>query len=148
MAPKKRTTGATPATVTTHTTTITDAQLQALIDQGVAATLAERDANMSRNAYEFPRHRRSRWAIGQDVAYAMLWAALKRMITDKYCPRGEIHKLESEYWNLKVKGVDLLNYNHRFQELALIVKASKPQSMQEAIEFATEMLDKKMTTHA
>nr|GFC84787.1 hypothetical protein [Tanacetum cinerariifolium] len=26
---------------------------------------------------------------------------LKRMITDKYCPRGEIQKLESEYWNLK-----------------------------------------------
>ncbi|GKC07184.1 hypothetical protein Tco_0998794 [Tanacetum coccineum] len=30
--------------------------------------------------------------------------ALKRMITDKYCPRGEIKKLESEYWNLKVRG--------------------------------------------
>nr|GEX90955.1 putative reverse transcriptase domain-containing protein [Tanacetum cinerariifolium] len=68
----------------------------------------------------------------------------------------------------------LLNYNHRFQELALMcdkmfpeesakveryigslpgmihssVKASKPQSMQEAIEFATEMMDKKMLTHA
>nr|GFC61759.1 reverse transcriptase domain-containing protein [Tanacetum cinerariifolium] len=41
-------------------------------------------------------------AIGQDVAYEMPWAALKRMITDKYCPRGEIQKLESEYWNLKV----------------------------------------------
>nr|GFA79022.1 reverse transcriptase domain-containing protein [Tanacetum cinerariifolium] len=113
-------------------------------------------------------------AVGQDVAYAMPWADLKRMITYKYCPRGEIQKLESEYWNLKVKGVDLLNYNHRFQELALMcdrmfpeesakveryigglpdmihgsVKASKSQSMQEAIEFATEMMDKKMLTHA
>nr|GFD21660.1 reverse transcriptase domain-containing protein [Tanacetum cinerariifolium] len=28
------------------------------------------------------------------------------------------------------------------------VKASKPESMQEAIEFATEMMDKKMLTHA
>nr|GEY21817.1 hypothetical protein [Tanacetum cinerariifolium] len=54
------------------------------------------------------------------VAYAMPWATLKRMITNKYCPRGEIQKLESEYWNLKVKGVDLLNYNHHFQELALV----------------------------
>nr|GEW01436.1 hypothetical protein [Tanacetum cinerariifolium] len=35
--------------------------------------------------------------VGQDVAYAMLWAALKRMITDKYCPMGHIQKLESEY---------------------------------------------------
>nr|GEW61837.1 putative reverse transcriptase domain-containing protein [Tanacetum cinerariifolium] len=58
--------------------------------------------------------------VGQDVVYAMPWAALKRMITCKYCPRGEIQKLESEYWNLKVKGLDLLNYNHRFQELALM----------------------------
>nr|GEZ41663.1 reverse transcriptase domain-containing protein [Tanacetum cinerariifolium] len=113
-------------------------------------------------------------AVGQDVAYAMPWAALKRMITDKYCPRGKIQKLEFKYWNLKVKGVDLLNYNHRFQEVALMcdkmfpeesakveryigglpnmihgsVKASKPQSMQEAIEFATEMISKKMLTHA
>ncbi|GJT57342.1 hypothetical protein Tco_0992396 [Tanacetum coccineum] len=38
-------------------------------------------------------------AIGQDVAYAMPWTALKRMITDKYYPRGKIKKLESEYWN-------------------------------------------------
>ncbi|GJV96599.1 putative reverse transcriptase domain-containing protein [Tanacetum coccineum] len=113
-------------------------------------------------------------AVGQDVAYAMPWTALKRMITDKYCPRGEIKKLESEYWNLKVRGTDLLAYNQRFQELALMcdrmfpeesakveryvgglpdmihgsVKASKPQSMQEAIEFATEMMDKKMLTAA
>nr|GEU83564.1 hypothetical protein [Tanacetum cinerariifolium] len=100
-------------------------------------------------------------------------AALKRMITSKYCPRGEFQKLESEFWNLKVIGLDLLSYNHRFQELALMckrmfheeaakveryigglpdmihgsVKASKPQLMQEAIEFATEMMDKKMLTH-
>nr|GFB76219.1 reverse transcriptase domain-containing protein [Tanacetum cinerariifolium] len=26
--------------------------------------------------------------------------------------------MESKYWNLKVKGIDTLNYNHRFQELA------------------------------
>nr|GEU46753.1 putative reverse transcriptase domain-containing protein [Tanacetum cinerariifolium] len=42
-------------------------------------------------------------AVRQDVAYAMPWAALKRMITDKYCPKGEFQKLESEYWNMKLK---------------------------------------------
>nr|GEX12109.1 reverse transcriptase domain-containing protein [Tanacetum cinerariifolium] len=112
-------------------------------------------------------------AVGQDVVYAMPWVALKRMITDKYCPRGEIQKRESEYSNLKLKGLNLLNYNHHFQELALMcdrmfheestkveryigglpdmiygsVKASKPQLMQEEIEFPTEMMDKKMLTH-
>nr|GEV06707.1 putative reverse transcriptase domain-containing protein [Tanacetum cinerariifolium] len=91
----------------------------------------------------------TRWAVGQDVAYAMPWAALKRMITDKYCPRGEIQKLESEYCNLKVKGIDLLNYNHRFQELALMCDRIFPEeSAKEDIEISTEMMDKKMLTHA
>nr|GEU45047.1 putative reverse transcriptase domain-containing protein [Tanacetum cinerariifolium] len=88
-------------------------------------------------------------AVGQDVTYAMPWAALKRMITDKYCPMGEIQKLEYEYWNLKVKGIDLLYYNHRFQELALMYDKMFPEELaKEAIEFATEMMDKKMLTYA
>nr|GEY59475.1 retrotransposon protein, putative, Ty3-gypsy subclass [Tanacetum cinerariifolium] len=187
MAPKKRTTRATPTTTTTPTTTITDAQLQALIDQDVAAALAKCDADRSTNGTEGVVGL-TRWlekmeyvfqisnytVVCQDVAFAMPWAALKRMIIDKYYPRGEIQKLESEYWNLKVKGLDLLNYNQCLQELALIcnrmfpkesakvkryigglpnmihgsVKASKPKSMHEAIKFATEMMDKKMLTHA
>ncbi|GJU41101.1 hypothetical protein Tco_1194058 [Tanacetum coccineum] len=49
MPPKRRTTRATPATTTAPTTTVTNAQLQALIDQGVAAALAERDASRSRD---------------------------------------------------------------------------------------------------
>ncbi|GJT08727.1 putative reverse transcriptase domain-containing protein [Tanacetum coccineum] len=66
-------------------------------------------------------------AVGQDVAYTMPWTALKRMITDKYCPRGEIKKLESEYWNLKVRGTDLMTYNQRFQELALMCDRMFPE---------------------
>ncbi|GJU49231.1 putative reverse transcriptase domain-containing protein [Tanacetum coccineum] len=42
------------------------------------------------------------------------------MMTDKYCPRGEIKKLEFEMWNLKVKGNDVVAYSQRFQELALM----------------------------
>ncbi|GJS05335.1 putative reverse transcriptase domain-containing protein [Tanacetum coccineum] len=66
-------------------------------------------------------------AIGQDVAYAMPWTALKRMITDKYCPRGEIKNLEFECWNLKVRGTDLMTYNQRFQELALMCDRMFPE---------------------
>ncbi|GKG00578.1 hypothetical protein Tco_0302268, partial [Tanacetum coccineum] len=32
--------------------------------------------------------------IGNDIAYAMTWTELKKKITDKYCPRTEIKKLE------------------------------------------------------
>nr|GEY98623.1 hypothetical protein [Tanacetum cinerariifolium] len=78
--------------------------------------------------------------------YAMLWAALKRMITNKYCPRElelmcdimfpkESAKVEKYIGGL----LDMIHGS---------VKALKPQSMQEAIKFATEMMDKKMLTHA
>ncbi|GJV70446.1 reverse transcriptase domain-containing protein [Tanacetum coccineum] len=42
-----------------------------------------------------------------EAAHAMPWRTLKKMMTDKYCPRGEIKKLEFEMWNLKVKGNDV-----------------------------------------
>ncbi|GJT48614.1 hypothetical protein Tco_0974771 [Tanacetum coccineum] len=48
MAPTKRTTRASPATTNT-TTPFTNAQLKALIDQGVVDALATRDADRSRN---------------------------------------------------------------------------------------------------
>nr|GEW68342.1 putative reverse transcriptase domain-containing protein [Tanacetum cinerariifolium] len=67
-------------------------------------------------------------AVGQDVAYAMPWAALKRMITESAKVKRYIGGLP-----------DMIHGS---------VKASKPQSMQEAIEFATEMMDKKMLTYA
>ncbi|GKF24019.1 hypothetical protein Tco_0076341, partial [Tanacetum coccineum] len=49
IAPKKRTTRASPATTTTTTTPVINAQLKALIDQGVADALAACDADRSRN---------------------------------------------------------------------------------------------------
>ncbi|GJT45593.1 putative reverse transcriptase domain-containing protein [Tanacetum coccineum] len=39
--------------------------------------------------------------IGHDAAYEMPWKTLKKMITAKYCPKGEIKKLEIKPWNLK-----------------------------------------------
>ncbi|GJT58262.1 reverse transcriptase domain-containing protein [Tanacetum coccineum] len=58
--------------------------------------------------------------VTQDVAYAMDWKTLKKMMTDKYYPRGEIKKLEIELWNLKVKGTDVTSYTLHFQELVLM----------------------------
>nr|GFC19874.1 hypothetical protein [Tanacetum cinerariifolium] len=36
-------------------------------------------------------------AVSQEVAYAMPWRTLKQMMIVKYCPRGEIKKLEVEH---------------------------------------------------
>ncbi|GJR06468.1 putative reverse transcriptase domain-containing protein [Tanacetum coccineum] len=52
---------------------------------------------------------------------------LKKKMTDKYCPRGEIKKLEVEMWNLKVKGTDVVTYNQRFQEVALMCARMFPE---------------------
>ncbi|GKF71796.1 hypothetical protein Tco_0207910 [Tanacetum coccineum] len=34
--------------------------------------------------------------VSHEVAYGMPWKTLKMMMTDKYCQRGEIKKLEIE----------------------------------------------------
>ncbi|GJS33035.1 hypothetical protein Tco_0531417 [Tanacetum coccineum] len=167
MAPK-RTTRARPAPETTTTTTsVTNAQLQAMINQGVTAALAARDATRNgddshtsgtgvRRTERVAREctyqdfmkcqplyfkgtegvvELTQWfermetvfrisncsvdnqikfstctllagaltwwnshvrIVGQDVAYAMTWTDLRKKMTDKYCPRNEMKKLEVE----------------------------------------------------
>ncbi|GKA89771.1 putative reverse transcriptase domain-containing protein [Tanacetum coccineum] len=88
--------------------------------------------------------------VGHDVAHAMTWTNLKKKITDKYCLRGEIKKLEVEMWNLKVKESDTIEkYVGGLPDMIYkSVMASKPKTMQDAIEFATELIDKKIRTFA
>nr|GEU89964.1 putative reverse transcriptase domain-containing protein [Tanacetum cinerariifolium] len=114
IKPKKKTTRATPATTTTPTITVTDAQLQALINRGVAAALAECDADMRRN--------------GDNNNDSGTGGFEKN---DHNCPRGEIQKLESEYWNLKVKeSAKVERYISGLPNMIHgNVKASKPQSI-------------------
>ncbi|GKB97793.1 reverse transcriptase domain-containing protein [Tanacetum coccineum] len=45
-----------------------------------------------------------------DVAYAMTWKELMKMMTEVYCPRNEIQKMENELWNLTVKSNDVVGY--------------------------------------
>ncbi|GJU68196.1 reverse transcriptase domain-containing protein [Tanacetum coccineum] len=245
MAPKRATRSTpvttTPAPTATTTTSVTNAQLQAMIDQGVTAALAARDANRNgddshtsgtggRRTERVVREctyqdfmkckplyfkgtegvvELTQWfermetvfrisncsvenqikfstctllagaltwwnshvmTVSHDAAYAMTWADLRKKMTDKYCPRNEMKKLEAELWNLKVKGTDVIGYNQRFQELALLcvrmfpeesdkieryvgglpdmihgnIVASKPKTMQEAVvKWATELMDNK-----
>ncbi|GJR73188.1 putative reverse transcriptase domain-containing protein, partial [Tanacetum coccineum] len=188
--------------------------LGALIDQGVAAAMAEAEASRVRNGYNSNGTEGvvglTRWfekmesvfsisnctascqvkfatctlqddaltwwnshvkTTTPEAAHAMPWATLKKMMTDKYCPRGEIKKIKTEMWNLKVKGTDVVAYSRRFQQLALMCSRMFPEeidkiekyiggladmihggvrhqseNLQEAIEFTTELMDEK--THA
>nr|GEV07507.1 putative reverse transcriptase domain, ribonuclease H-like domain, aspartic peptidase domain protein [Tanacetum cinerariifolium] len=107
-------------------------------------------------------------------AYAMTWEVLKKKMTNKYCPHGELKKLDIELWNLEVKGNDVPPYTNRFQELTLIctkfvanenekidkyisglpdniyenVKSSKPRTLDETIELTNGLLDQKLHTYA
>ncbi|GJW97144.1 reverse transcriptase domain-containing protein [Tanacetum coccineum] len=116
------------------------------------------------NAYAQP--------MGVDQANQITWTELKRLLTNKYCPRTEVRKMEDELYNLTVKGNDLKPYVRRFQELAVLcpnmvpnteklleafigglprsiegnVTASKPQTLEEAINIAQRLMDQ-VTKH-
>ncbi|GKC74918.1 hypothetical protein Tco_1120801 [Tanacetum coccineum] len=86
--------------------------------------------------------------VSHDVAYAMTWADLRKKMTDKYYPRNEMKKLEAELMFSEesdkieryVGGLpDMIHGN---------IVASKPKTMQEAVEMATELMDKKVSTIA
>ncbi|GJU71597.1 putative reverse transcriptase domain-containing protein [Tanacetum coccineum] len=112
--------------------------------------------------------------IGVEAAYAMNWVELMKLMTEVYCPRNEIQKMETELWNLTVKGNDLTAYTQRFQELILLctrmvpdeedrverfigglpdniqgnVIVANPARLQDAIRIANQLMDKKVQGYA
>ncbi|GJS98532.1 reverse transcriptase domain-containing protein [Tanacetum coccineum] len=92
---------------------------------------------------------------------------LRGDVTNKYCPRTEVKKMDDELYNLAVKGNGLRTYIRRFQELAVLcpnvvpnseklmeifisglprniegnVTASKPQTLEEATNIAQRLID-------
>ncbi|GKF66236.1 reverse transcriptase domain-containing protein, partial [Tanacetum coccineum] len=58
--------------------------------------------------------------IGIEQANRITWTELKMLMTNKYCPRTEIKKMEDEFYDLVVKGNDLKTYIRIFHELAIL----------------------------
>ncbi|GJW60482.1 putative reverse transcriptase domain-containing protein [Tanacetum coccineum] len=65
--------------------------------------------------------------IRTDVAYALSWRELLKLMTEVYCPRNEIQKMETELWNLLVKNNDMATYTQRFQELTMMCTKIVPE---------------------
>nr|GEV95233.1 putative reverse transcriptase domain-containing protein [Tanacetum cinerariifolium] len=172
---------------------MTPKSIQAMIDQALLRNSTNGDGSHSshednrRNVQtarpcfyaDFMKYAALTWwnsqirSLGPD-AYSMTWEVLKKKMTDKYCPQGEIKKLEIELWNLKVKENNVLAYTKCFQELTLIctkfvsdetekidkyisglpdniyesMKASKPKTLDETIELANDLMDQKLCTYA
>nr|GEV07393.1 reverse transcriptase domain-containing protein [Tanacetum cinerariifolium] len=113
--------------------------------------------------------------IGIEEAYKITWIEFKKLLIKKYCPRTEVQKMEDEFYHLIVKGNDLKTYVRIFQELTTLatlcptmvsnsekmmkafigglpqsikrnVTASKPQTLEEAINIAQRLMDQ-VTKH-
>nr|GFB70580.1 hypothetical protein [Tanacetum cinerariifolium] len=182
----------------TTTTTITDAQLQAMIDQGVNAVLAARDANRTgddnhtsgtgvRRTKRVTREctyqdfmkcqplyfkstegfvELTQWFKRMETVFCIsnclaknhvkfatctLLAELKKKMADKYCPRNEMKKIETELWNLEVQ--EESDRVERYigglpDSIHGSVATLKLKTMQEATEMATGLMDKKIRTYA
>ncbi|GJV00234.1 putative reverse transcriptase domain-containing protein [Tanacetum coccineum] len=163
----KRATRSNIAPEITNTTSVTNAQLQAMINQGVTAALAARDANTNgvdshnsgtgarrneRATHEctYPDFMKCQplnfkgtkgvveltqciekmetVTVGNELLLMQWnWTELKRKELTSTCLRTKIKKLEVKLWELKVKGTDVIGYNQRFQELALLYGRMFPE---------------------
>ncbi|GKE94749.1 reverse transcriptase domain-containing protein [Tanacetum coccineum] len=109
--------------------------------------------------------------IRTDAAYSLSWGEL---MTEVYCPRNEIQKMETELWNLSVKNNDIASYTQRFQELTMMctkmvpeeedrvekfigglpnniqgnVIAAEPTRLQDAVRIANNLMDQKLKGYA
>nr|GEY07604.1 reverse transcriptase domain-containing protein [Tanacetum cinerariifolium] len=193
MAPKRTSTSAAPA--------MNQAAIRQLINDRVAAALEAQAATMentdntNRNPkpketpalyrglqseicyWYFPEDALFWWnsyakPIGIEQANKIAWSELKRLLTNKYCPRIDVKKIEDEFYNLVMKENNLKTYARRFQELAVLcpnmvpnneklmevfigglprciegnVTASKPQTLEEAVNITQRLMDQ-VTKH-
>ncbi|GKF19214.1 putative reverse transcriptase domain-containing protein, partial [Tanacetum coccineum] len=65
--------------------------------------------------------------IETDAAYALSWREPLKLMTEVYCPRNEIQKMETELWNLSAKNNDMATYTQRFQELTMMCTKMVPE---------------------
>ncbi|GJR06342.1 reverse transcriptase domain-containing protein [Tanacetum coccineum] len=82
--------------------------------------------------------------VGDDAAYGMPWKTLMKMLTDKYCPRGEIKKLEIEIMFLEESDQVEKYVRGLLDMIQGSLMASKPKTMQEAIKIANDLMDQKV----
>ncbi|GJU11026.1 putative reverse transcriptase domain-containing protein [Tanacetum coccineum] len=107
--------------------------------------------------------------MGLETMNQMPWTEMKQLMTIEFCPIEELQRIEHELWNLKVKEYNIIAYNQRFNELALMcprmvepeivkvdayiwgltdnikgeVTSSKPANLNEAVCMAHKLMEQK-----
>ncbi|GJT30324.1 putative reverse transcriptase domain-containing protein [Tanacetum coccineum] len=165
MAPK-RATRSTPGTENLTTTTVTNAQLQEMIDQGVTAALVARDANRNaddshtsgtgvrRNEHaarectypDFLKCKPLNFKGTEGVVRLTQWfEKMESVFSISNCTVACQVKFAT--CTLRVgQGREICSV--ALPRHIMAVDAPKPKTMQDAIEFATELMDKKISTLA
>nr|GEW99404.1 putative reverse transcriptase domain-containing protein [Tanacetum cinerariifolium] len=172
MPPKRTSTSEAPA--------MTQAAIRKFVADSVTAALEAQAATMAnpsnpnRNtgptgtplASSAGLNESNQYSLVAEQADKITWTELKRLLTNKYCRRTKVRKMEEERYNLIVKGNHLKTYVRRFQELAVLCPnmvpnteklleafigglsrsikgnftASKPQTLEEAINIAQRLI--------
>ncbi|GJY19074.1 reverse transcriptase domain-containing protein [Tanacetum coccineum] len=138
MTPKRTSTSEAPA--------MTQAAIRKLVADSVTAALEAQAATMANTCIKCAKENKVTFATSTltddalswwnayaqpmrvDQANQITWTELKRLLTNKYCPRTEIRKMEEELYNLIVKGNDLKPYVRRFQELIVLCPNMVPNT--------------------
>ncbi|GJR38543.1 hypothetical protein Tco_1214227 [Tanacetum coccineum] len=144
MPPKRTSTSEAPA--------MTQAAIRKLVADSVTVALEAQAAAMA-NADNTNRNTREREAPiarkysykefmscqpinFKEEAYKITLVEFKKLLIKKYCPRTEVQKMEDEFYHLTVKGNDLKAYGLFPLSIKGNVTASKPQTLEEAINIA------------
>ncbi|GKF03897.1 hypothetical protein Tco_0034565, partial [Tanacetum coccineum] len=162
LAPK-RTTRANPADTTT-TTSVTNAQLKEMIHQGVTDALAARDVDRNTNGDDSHNSgtegvvKLTQWFEKMETVFSISNCSVENQIKFSTCTllEGAL-----TWWNSHVRTVDhdVVMFPEESDKIERYVGglpdmiygsvvASKPKTMQEAIEIETELMDKKIHTFA
>ncbi|GKB53250.1 putative reverse transcriptase domain-containing protein [Tanacetum coccineum] len=153
MAPKQATRSTpvttTPALTATTTTSVTNTQLQAMIDQGVTAALAACDANRNGDdSHTSGMGGRRLKALFKKCTYPLYKCkTLYFKGTEGSCLRL-ISMVQKDGDHFPHKANCSCGKSDNFSTELLALLSSKPKTMQEAVEMATELMDKKVSTIA
>nr|GEX75661.1 hypothetical protein [Tanacetum cinerariifolium]GEY42285.1 hypothetical protein [Tanacetum cinerariifolium] len=144
---------------------MTPESIQAMIDRAIQRNSTHSQEDASQNSGGGPRRpvqparvysytdfmkwqplnfKGTKGVVGHEDAYAMTYETFKKRLMDKYCPKGEIKKLEIKLWNLKVdkyiSGLpDKIHGNFM---------SARPKTLDFAIELANDLMDQKLRTYA
>nr|GEV82796.1 hypothetical protein [Tanacetum cinerariifolium] len=135
----------------TNPNNMTPESVQAMIDQALLRNSTNEDGSHSSHEDNRKNVQTARPCFYAEFmkcpdAYSMTWEVLKKKMTDKYCPQGEIKKLQIEFWNLKTEKIDKY-INGLPDNIYGSVKASKPKTLDETIKLANDLMDQKLHTY-